>query len=45
LNPERARSFATLPRHRHGIPNSSHAVVVEQPDAVAEALISYARRL
>ena len=27
------------------IPNSSHAVIVEQPDAVAEALISYARRL
>ncbi len=27
------------------IPNSAHAVIVEQPDAVSDALIAYARRL
>jgi pimeloyl-ACP methyl ester carboxylesterase len=27
------------------VPNSAHAVVIEQPQAVADALIAYARRL
>ena len=27
------------------IPNSAHAVIVEQPDAVSDALIAYARKL
>ena len=27
------------------IPHASHAVIAEQPDAVADALIAYARRL
>ena len=27
------------------VPNAAHAVIVEQPKAVSEALIAYARRL
>ena len=27
------------------IPNSAHAVIVEQPDAVSHALVAYARKL
>ena len=27
------------------IPNSAHAVIVEQPDAVSDALVAYARKL
>ncbi len=27
------------------VPNSAHAVIIEQPQAVADALIAYARKL